>query len=59
MKAGQLRLLLEDFEPPPMPVHVVHREGQHASKKARAFIDLIKPGMFSRRDWFESGHSER
>jgi DNA-binding transcriptional LysR family regulator len=38
---------------------VVMRKGKYLSPQARAFIDLIKPGMFSRRDWFESGHSER
>lgn len=38
---GRLRPLLAEFELPPLPVHVIHREGQHASKKARAFIDLV------------------
>ena len=38
---------------------VVMRKGKYLSPQARAFIDLIKPGMFSRRDWFDSGHSER
>ncbi len=37
---GRLQTVLTDFEPPPLPVHVVHREGRYASKKARAFIDL-------------------
>ena len=40
VRDGSLQPLLDDFELPPMPVHVVHREGVHASKKARAFIDL-------------------
>lgn len=38
---GRLVPLLREYELPSMPVHVVHREGQHASKKARAFIDLV------------------
>lgn len=38
---------------------VVMRRGKYLSPQARAFIDLIKPGLFTRRDWFESGHSER
>jgi DNA-binding transcriptional LysR family regulator len=38
---------------------VVMRKGKYLSPQARAFIDLIKPGLFTRRDWFESGHSER
>jgi DNA-binding transcriptional LysR family regulator len=37
---GRLEPVLTAFEPPPLPVHVVHREGRHASLKARAFIDL-------------------
>lgn len=40
VKDGGLNIVLTDFEPPPWPVHVVHREGRHASQKARAFIDL-------------------
>jgi len=41
VRAGSLKVLLAEFELPALPVHVVHREGQHASKKARAFIDLV------------------
>ncbi|MBH9553196.1 LysR family transcriptional regulator [Inhella gelatinilytica] len=40
VRAGRLRLLLQAFEPAPLPVHLVHREGRHASQKARAFLDL-------------------
>lgn len=38
---------------------VVMRKGKYLSTQARAFIDLIKPGLFARRDYYESGHSER
>lgn len=38
---------------------VVVRKGKVVSAHARAFIDLIRPGLFVRQDWFESGHSER
>ena len=38
--AGRLRIVLAGHEPAPLPVQVVHREGRHASAKARAFIDL-------------------
>jgi len=41
LRDGRLVMLLGEFELPALPVHVVHREGQHASKKARAFIDLV------------------
>ncbi len=38
---GQFKILLENFELPPLPVHIVHREGRLASRKVRAFIDLM------------------
>lgn len=37
---GRLVTVLADFEPPALPVHLLHREGRHASQKARAFLDL-------------------
>ena len=37
---GRLQTVLDDCEPEAWPVHVVHREGRHASRKARAFLDL-------------------
>lgn len=40
LRDGRLRLLLEDFEPAPLPIHVIHREGRHAMHKVRTFIDL-------------------
>ena len=38
---------------------VVIRKGKYLSAHARAFIDLVKPGLFARGDYYESGHSER
>jgi DNA-binding transcriptional LysR family regulator len=40
LRAGKLRTVLTEFEPAALPVHLVHREGRHASPKARAFLDL-------------------
>ncbi len=40
LAAGELLRLLVDWEPAPMPVHVVHREGRHASAKVQAFVQL-------------------
>lgn len=40
LRDGQLETVLGDFEPAALPVHLVHREGRHASQKARAFLDL-------------------
>ncbi|WP_347986381.1 LysR family transcriptional regulator [Methylomonas sp. AM2-LC] len=41
LAAKQLEIILSQFEPAPMPIHVLHREGRYASVKARAFIDLV------------------
>ncbi|MBS0218887.1 MAG: LysR family transcriptional regulator [Proteobacteria bacterium] len=38
---------------------VVLRKGKFLSKHARAFVDLIKPGLLDARDYYHSGHSER
>ena len=38
---------------------VVVRKGKFLSAQARAFIDRIKPGLFARGDYYESGHSDR
>lgn len=38
---------------------VVMRKGKFLSPEARAFIDLVKPGMLTHRDYDEPGHSER
>lgn len=40
LATGALQAVLEDFEPAPMPVHVLHREGRRASKKVRSFLEL-------------------
>jgi len=38
---GKLRVVLEEFEPEPRPIHIVHREGRFASPTVRSFIDFI------------------
>jgi DNA-binding transcriptional LysR family regulator len=38
---GKLKILLIEFEPTPLPIHVIHREGQYVSAKVRTFIDLV------------------
>lgn len=39
--ARRLKIVLAAFEPAPMPIHVLHREGRYASAKIRSFVDLI------------------
>ena len=40
LQDGRLKTVLSEFEPAALPVHLVHREGRHASLKARSFLDL-------------------
>lgn len=37
--AGALRRILAAYEPPPIPIHIVHPAGRHLSPKIRLFID--------------------
>ena len=41
ISSGKLKVILSEFEPEPMPIHVLHREGRYASAKVRSFVDLI------------------
>jgi DNA-binding transcriptional LysR family regulator len=41
LAAGKLKIVLSEFESPKVPIHIIHREGRHASTKMRAFIDLM------------------
>ena len=38
---GDIRIVLDEFEPTALPVQIIHREGRHVSVKLRAFIDLM------------------
>ncbi len=40
LRDDSLRIVLADVEPPPLPINVIHREGRHATRKVRAFLDL-------------------
>jgi len=37
---GSLRTVLEDYEPAPIPIHLVHPEGRRPTEKVRAFLDF-------------------
>jgi DNA-binding transcriptional LysR family regulator len=38
---GSLQTILDDFESPAMPIHIVHQEGRMVSAKVRAFVDFM------------------
>lgn len=40
LRDGRLQRVLEPFEGPPLPVHLLHREGRHVPGRVRSFLDL-------------------
>jgi DNA-binding transcriptional LysR family regulator len=41
LAAGQLVRLFPEYEPPALPVHIIHLEGRQASAKVRALVDVL------------------
>jgi|APLak6261679142_1056127.scaffolds.fasta_scaffold00012_132 DNA-binding transcriptional LysR family regulator len=41
VRAKRLEVVLDDFEPPPLPIHVLYPSTRLLSAKVRAFVDLI------------------
>lgn len=41
LAAGQLVRLFPEYEPPALPIHIIHLEGRHASAKVRALVDVL------------------
>jgi DNA-binding transcriptional LysR family regulator len=42
VRAGKLRIVLPELEPPPLPIHVVYPSTRLLSAKVRAFLDLVR-----------------
>lgn len=40
LRDGRLQTVLDGFEEPALPIHIVHPEGRHAAAKVRAFVDF-------------------
>ncbi len=40
--SGELQTVLQDFEPEPLPIHLIHYEGRKVSIKVRSFLDLAR-----------------
>jgi DNA-binding transcriptional LysR family regulator len=47
VKAKKLQVVLEDFEPPSLPIHVLYPSTRLLTAKVRAFVDLL----IGSRDW--------
>jgi DNA-binding transcriptional LysR family regulator len=45
IRAGRLAILLGEFEPPPLPVHLVAPRDRLALSKTRAFVDFATPQL--------------
>lgn len=45
IKAGRLKVVLKEFEPEPLPIHVIHREGRQPAARVRAFVDFLVDGL--------------
>jgi len=41
LESGALETVLEDFEPPAVPVHVIHKEAGGTSRRVRAVVDYL------------------
>jgi DNA-binding transcriptional LysR family regulator len=50
VRAKQLRVVLRDFETPPLPVSLVYGETRLLSSRVRAFLDWMKPRLRGRVD---------
>lgn len=40
LDSGDLQTVLDAYEEPPLPIHIVHPEGRQASAKVRSFVDF-------------------
>ncbi|MGH1419045.1 MAG: LysR family transcriptional regulator [Hyphomicrobiaceae bacterium] len=40
LREGTLQTILTDYEPDPLPIHIVHADGQATSAKVRSFVNL-------------------
>ncbi|MBG0795740.1 LysR family transcriptional regulator [Methylocystis sp. H62] len=50
IRDGRLAPLLDDFTPPPVPVHLVYPQSRLVSAKLRAFIDFAAPRLHATLD---------
>ena len=50
IEAGMLRVILEDYEPEPAPIHVVHAARGQLPLKMRRFLDFAVPRLRERSD---------
>ena len=54
-REGTLRLVLEAFEPAPLPVHILYSPRKPAPLKLRAFLDWMIPRLKARLAFNDDG----
>jgi DNA-binding transcriptional LysR family regulator len=47
VRDGSLEIVLKDYEPPPLPVHLIAPHGRLTVPKVRAFVDMALPRLRS------------
>lgn len=45
LMAGELQIVLSEYEEPPLPIHILHPEGRHAPAKVRTFVDMASASL--------------
>jgi len=51
VRAGRLVPLLQDFEPPPVPIYAVYPSRKHLSAKVRQFVEFLVARFGQGQDW--------
>jgi DNA-binding transcriptional LysR family regulator len=59
IKSGELTLLLQDFQPPPIPVSFVYSPNRFMPVKLRAFLDFALPRLKTRLGEVPKGSAPR
>lgn len=47
ISAGRLRVVLAEFAPPPLPIHLIYPHKRHLAAKMRALVDFLKARLRS------------
>jgi DNA-binding transcriptional LysR family regulator len=51
VRAGRLVPLLQEFEPPPVPIYAVYPSRKHLSAKVRRFVEFLLARFADAQDW--------
>ncbi len=51
LRLGRLKSLLCEFEPEPLPIHIVYPQTRHLAAKVRAFVDFLAQRFAGEPEW--------